>query len=151
LSLYSFWTVTGNARQISVKKARLEVWCSRRSSRKTRKRVHSSSAIKELQLARHPLTCPSQARHADISKDSLDRAYRHPYVVNSPEPELRALGALIELAARLQQQARTSALSGSRPHHQHPGPHATGENAQSREARLVGERAKLVRRIGAPH
>jgi hypothetical protein len=84
-------------------------------------------------------------------KDSLDRAYRHPYVVNSPEPELRALGALIELAARLQQQARTSALSGSRPHHQHPGPHATGENAQSREARLVGERAKLVRRIGAPH
>jgi hypothetical protein len=50
-----------------------------------------------------------------------------------------------------QQQARTSALSGSRPHHQHPGPQATGENAQSREARPVGERAELVRRIGAPH
>jgi hypothetical protein len=40
LSLYSFWTVTGNARQISVKKARLEVWCNHRSNRKTRKRVH---------------------------------------------------------------------------------------------------------------
>ena len=50
-----------------------------------------------------------------------------------------------------QQQARTSALSGSRPHHQHPGPQATGENAQSREARPVGEHAELVRRIGAPH
>jgi hypothetical protein len=57
------------------------------------------SLLKELQLARHPLACPSQGRHTDISKDSLDRAYRHPYVVNASEPELCALGAVRELAA----------------------------------------------------
>src|SRR5262249_55666664 len=60
--------------------------------------------LKELHLPRHPLAGAPQARQADIPKDSLDCADRHPDLVNAPQPELGALGAILELAARLADQ-----------------------------------------------
>jgi hypothetical protein len=60
--------------------------------------------LKEPHLARHPLARPSQARQADIPNDPLDRAHGHPNVVNTPEPKLRALGAVLELATSLANQ-----------------------------------------------
>jgi len=51
------------------------------------------SLFEELHLARHSLSCPPQARQADVPKDPLDRAHGHPNIVNAPQPELRALGA----------------------------------------------------------
>jgi hypothetical protein len=59
------------------------------------------SLLEELQLARHALTGPTQARQADVSKDPLDRAHGNPHIVNAPEPELRALSAIFELTASL--------------------------------------------------
>src|SRR5262245_18683383 len=60
--------------------------------------------LKELHLPRQPLAGPPQTRQADIPKDSLDCADRHLDLVNAPQPELGALGAILELAACLADQ-----------------------------------------------
>jgi hypothetical protein len=41
----SFWIRQGNGRQSSARNARLELWCSRRYNRSTRKRVQSSARV----------------------------------------------------------------------------------------------------------
>src|SRR5262249_58581566 len=81
------------------------------------------SLFKQLHLARGALPRPSQARAAHVAEDALYGAYRDSHIVNTPEPQLRALSAVLELAPRVLDQfdhsGRDAAASPRRiPRHQ---------------------------------
>src|SRR5437899_7932316 len=95
--------------------------------------------FEELHLPWYSLPRPSQARHAEVPKDPLDRAHRHADLVHAPEPELGARSAIGELPPRLPDELDDSLG--------HPTPSTTGGYSGTNPSRPSCRQRTCQRRI----